>query len=72
MKGNRGPTKIILTGDRIVDTVDFQATSVILGPVGQVTNTNLIISFNIPDGSGGWPGGRTSSVTGAWTFTFTK
>ena len=26
IKGTRGPIKIILMGDRIVDTVDFQAT----------------------------------------------
>jgi hypothetical protein len=40
----------------------------------QVTDTNLIISFNVPDGSDGWPGGtsRVGSVTGDWTFTFTK
>ena len=39
----------------------------------QVTDTNLIISFNVPDGSTGWPGtGRVESVTGDWTFTFTK
>lgn len=39
----------------------------------QVTATNLIISFNVPDGSAGWPGtGRIASVTGDWTFTFTK
>ncbi len=38
----------------------------------QITDTNLIISFNVPDGSIGWSGSRTSSVTGNWTFTFTK
>lgn len=40
----------------------------------QVTATDLIISFNIPDGSSGWPGGtsRTTSVTGNWSFTFSK
>ncbi len=40
----------------------------------QVTDTNLILTFNVPDGSAGWPGGtsRTRSVSGDWTFTFTK
>ncbi len=39
-----------------------------------VTDTDLIISFNIPDGSAGWAGGtsRMKSVTGDWTFTFTR
>ena len=37
-----------------------------------VTDTDLIIEFNVPDGSAGWPGGRIGSVTGDWTFTFTK
>jgi hypothetical protein len=39
----------------------------------QVTDGNLVISFNVPDGSTGWPGGgRIGSVSGDWTFTFTK
>lgn len=40
----------------------------------QVTDTDLVISFNIPDGSAGWEGGtsRIGSVTGDWTFTFSK
>ena len=40
----------------------------------QVTATDLILSFTVPDGSAGWPGGssRMKSVTGDWTFTFTK
>lgn len=40
----------------------------------QVTATELIIQFNVPDGSSGWEGGtsRIRSVTGDWTFTFTK
>jgi hypothetical protein len=40
----------------------------------QVTDANLIISFSVPDGSEGWAGGtsRVESVTGNWTFTFTK
>ncbi|HEX8040339.1 MAG TPA: hypothetical protein VF490_14375 [Chryseosolibacter sp.] len=40
----------------------------------QVTDTNLILTFNVPDGSAGWPGGtsRVRSVSGDWTFTFTK
>jgi len=39
----------------------------------QVTDTNLVISFSVPDGSS-WAGGtsRVRSVTGDWTFTFTK
>ena len=39
----------------------------------QVTDADLIISFNVPDG-GGWPGGssRIGSVSGDWTFTFSK
>jgi hypothetical protein len=32
---------------------------------------SLQVSFSIPDG-GGFAGGRTSSVVGAWTFNFTK
>ncbi|HET9486044.1 MAG TPA: hypothetical protein VFO54_01345 [Chryseosolibacter sp.] len=40
----------------------------------QVTATDLSISFNVPAGSAGWPGGtsRIKSVQGDWTFTFTK
>jgi hypothetical protein len=40
----------------------------------QVTDSNLIVTFNVADGSDGWPGGdsRTRSVSGDWTFTFTK
>ncbi|MEX1238416.1 MAG: hypothetical protein WEB30_01815 [Cyclobacteriaceae bacterium] len=38
----------------------------------EVTTTNLIVYFNIPDGSAGWPSGRIASVTGDWTFTFSK
>ena len=37
-----------------------------------VTDTDLIIEFTVPDGHQGWPGGRISSVSGQWTFTFTK
>lgn len=39
----------------------------------QVTDTDLVISFTVPDGSS-WAGGtsRVRSVTGDWTFTFTK
>jgi hypothetical protein len=37
-----------------------------------VSATELILSFNIPAGHSGWPGGRINSVTGDWTFTFTK
>jgi hypothetical protein len=37
-----------------------------------VSDTELEIQFDIPEGSVGWPGGRISSVTGHWTFTFTK
>jgi hypothetical protein len=36
-----------------------------------VTDSNLILEFTVPEG-GGWPGGRIKSVTGDWTFTFTK
>lgn len=40
----------------------------------QVTENNLIFTFNVPEGSQGWPGGnsRTKSVSGDWTFTFSK
>lgn len=40
----------------------------------QATDTDLIITFTIPDGSAGWPGGtsRVKSVTGNWTFTFNR
>lgn len=39
-----------------------------------VTDTDLLISFNIPDGSAGWTGGvsRVKSVTGDWQFAFSK
>ena len=37
-----------------------------------VNETDLVIEFTVPDGSAGWPGGRVQSVTGEWTFTFTK
>ena len=39
-----------------------------------VTDTNLIISFTVPDGSAGWPGGtsRIKNVIGDWEFTFEK
>jgi hypothetical protein len=37
-----------------------------------VSDTELELKFNVPDGSAGWPGGRISSVEGDWTFTFTK
>jgi hypothetical protein len=37
-----------------------------------VTDTELEIQFDVPEGSVGWPGGRISSVVGHWTFTFTK
>ena len=37
-----------------------------------VSDTNLEIEFTVPEGSAGWPGGRISSVSGNWTFTFTK
>lgn len=38
----------------------------------QVTATELVIRFTVPDGSSGWEGSRIKSVTGDWTFTFTK
>lgn len=40
----------------------------------QVTGSDLIISFTVPDNSQGWPGGtsRIRSVIGDWVFTFTK
>lgn len=38
----------------------------------QVTDTNLTLIFTVPDGSEGWAGSRTSSVSGVWTFTFSK
>ena len=38
-----------------------------------VTETNLIISFTVPDGSAGWPGSsRVKNVIGDWEFTFEK
>lgn len=37
-----------------------------------VSATDLVLQFTVPDGSAGWPGGRGKSVTGGWTFTFTK
>ena len=39
-----------------------------------VSDTDLIISFSLGDGAAGWPigNGRANSVTGEWTFTFTK
>jgi hypothetical protein len=37
-----------------------------------VTATGLLISFTVPAGSAGFPGGRVESVAGAWTFEFSK
>lgn len=37
-----------------------------------VNDTNLEISFTVPEGSTGWQGSRVKSVTGNWTFVFTK
>lgn len=39
-----------------------------------VTDTQLTISFNVPEGNAGWAGGssRVESVTGDWVFVFTK
>lgn len=39
-----------------------------------VSGNTLTIEFNVPDGSSGWAGGasRAESVTGDWTFVFTK
>lgn len=37
-----------------------------------VSATELVLEFTVPDGSAGWPGGRVKSVTGGWTFTFSK
>ena len=37
-----------------------------------VTDTDLIIEFTVPDGHQGWPGSRVNSVSGQWTFTFTR
>lgn len=37
-----------------------------------VNDTDLIISFNVPDGDPGWAGSRVSSVGGDWTFTFSR
>lgn len=59
-----------------------KATQIIRDPNGPeeitmnyvVTETNLEISFVVPDGSDGWPGGtsRISNVIGNWSFTFKK
>ena len=40
----------------------------------QVTGSDLVISFTVPDGSAGWQGGttRVGNVIGEWTFTFTR
>jgi hypothetical protein len=40
----------------------------------QVTATDLILTFTVPDGSAGWEGGtsRVNNVIGEWTFTFKK
>jgi hypothetical protein len=37
-----------------------------------VSETTLEINFTIPDGDPGFPGGRVNSVSGDWTFVFTK
>jgi hypothetical protein len=39
-----------------------------------VTDSQLIINFEVPAGSSGWAGGtsRAKSVTGKWVFTFSK
>ncbi len=40
----------------------------------QVSDTDLIITFTVPDQSPGWKGGvsRVRNVIGEWTFTFTR
>ena len=38
-----------------------------------LTDTNLTVTFNIPDGDPGFPGGsRVGSVSGDWTFEFVR
>ena len=38
-----------------------------------VSDSELTLSFEVPEGSEGWTGsGRIQSVTGQWTFTFSK
>lgn len=56
------------------DMIRDPATASEIAMTYTVTDTNLEISFTVPDGSDGWQGGtsRISSVTGNWTFTFTK
>ena len=58
-----------------------KATEIIRDPGGvneikmfyQMTETELILEFTVPDGSAGWPGtGRIKKVIGEWTFTFSK
>ncbi len=36
-----------------------------------VADSELTLTFTVPE-TGGWPGGRVKSVTGAWTFTFSR
>ena len=37
-----------------------------------VTDADLVITFNVPSSSDGWPGGsRAQAVSGEWIFTFT-
>jgi hypothetical protein len=35
-----------------------------------IVDGELIIEFNIPNGSAGWPGGKAAQVSGNWRFVF--
>ena len=60
--------------NKLEDMIRDPATPSEISMTYSVTDTNLEINFTVPDGSPGWAGGnsRVKSVTGNWTFVFTK
>lgn len=60
--------------NKLTEMIRDPASSSEIAMTYTVTDTNLEISFTVPDGSSGWQGGssRIRSVTGNWTFVFTK
>ena len=60
--------------NKLTDMIRDPSTASEIPMTYSVTDTSLEINFTVPDGSSGWQGGtsRIKSVTGNWTFVFTK
>jgi hypothetical protein len=58
----------------LTDVIRDPATSNEIPVTYSVSGNTITIEFNVPDGSAGWNVGtsRAQSVTGDWTFVFTK